>query len=83
MDYELIGYAAGICTASSLIPQVYKSWKTKSTRDISFLWNLILMIGLTLWVIYGYSKESLPILIFAGLEMLMTFSMLILKIKYK
>jgi len=83
MDNELIGYAAGICTASSLIPQVYKSWKTKSTRDISFLWNLILMIGLTLWVIYGYSKESLPILIFAGLEMLMTFSMLVLKIKYK
>ncbi len=36
---ELLGFAAGSFVAVSLLPQAIKSWKTKSTKDISLLWG--------------------------------------------
>ncbi|MBI5001906.1 hypothetical protein HZC31_00820 [Candidatus Woesearchaeota archaeon] len=32
---DILGYVAGILVVISLVPQVIKSWTTKSTRDIS------------------------------------------------
>ena len=83
MNYELIGYMAGTCSALALLPQVIKSWRTKSTKDISLLWNGTLLIGLSLWVVYGYGIHGIPIIIFAGIESVLTASMLILKLMYK
>jgi MtN3 and saliva related transmembrane protein len=45
---DLIGFLAGATVAISLVPQVLKSWKTKSTKDISLAWTLIYILGLTL-----------------------------------
>ena len=82
VNYELIGYFAGIITAISLAPQVFKAWKTKSTKDISILWTLIYLLGLTLWVLYGLGIKSYPIIITTGAELLIALSLIILKIKY-
>ena len=79
---ELIGYAAGLIVAISLTPQVVKSWRTKSTRDISISWTLIYLSGLILWVIYGVGIGSLPLMVTVTIEFLMAFSLLILKIKH-
>lgn len=83
MSYiELIGYLAGIIVAISLIPQVIKSWKTKSTKDISVMWTLIYLTGLILWIVYGIGILSFPIIIFVSVEALLAISLLMLKIKY-
>ena len=79
---ELVGYFAGIMVAISLIPQVIKSWKTKSTKDISVMWTLIYLTGLILWIVYGIGILSFPIIIFVTIEALLAISLLILKIKY-
>lgn len=83
MDIELIGYLAGAIVAISLTPQVIKSWKTKSTKDISITWTLLYLTGLTLWVIYGFGITSYPIMITVTIEALLAISLLILKLKYK
>lgn len=80
---EIIGYAAGTVTACSIFPQVLKSWKSKSTKDISLLYNLLLFIGLALWILYGYHSNSTPILVFASIEEVFTGSLIFLKLKYK
>lgn len=82
MNFELIGYLAGFIVAISLVPQVFKSWKTKSTEDISIVWTLIYIVGLILWVIYGVGIISFPIIIAVTLEALLAISLLILKLKY-
>ena len=83
MTLEIVGYIAGFLVAVALFPQVIKSWKTKSTKDISILWNFILMLGLSLWVVYGIINDIVPIQIFTSIEFLMTLSLLVLKIRYK
>ncbi|MFC1769312.1 SemiSWEET family sugar transporter [Nanoarchaeota archaeon] len=79
---ELAGYGAMIVMAVSLTPQVIKSWKTKSTKDISILWNSLYLFGLILWVIYGLGISSVPLVGAAIIEAVLAGSLIILKIKY-
>ena len=80
---ELVGYAAGALVAVALTPQLVKTFKTKSTADISVSWTLILMSGLLLWIIYGIFNRILPLAIFACIEFCMVFTLFIMKLKYK
>jgi MtN3 and saliva related transmembrane protein len=80
---EILGYIAGVLTTSSLLPQFFKSWKSKSTKDLSYGMILILFFGVLLWAIYGISIHSLPVIIFNTLTVIFSFSLLLLKLKYK
>ncbi len=60
---ELIGFIAGMFVAISLFPQVIKSWKTKSTRDVALSWSIINLIGQMLWGIYGVYIDSASLII--------------------
>ena len=83
VNFEIIGYIAGATIAASLSPQVIKSWKSKSTKDISIAWTMIYMTGLFLWVIYGVGIKSYPIIAMMTIEFLMATSLFVLKTKYK
>jgi MtN3 and saliva related transmembrane protein len=82
VSIELIGYAAMIVMAVSLMPQVIKAWKTKSTKDISFLWNSLYLLGMVLWFIYGVGISSKPIIGAVVIEGALIISLIILKIRY-
>ena len=83
VSLEIIGYLAGFLVAMALSPQLTKTFRTKSTKDISIIWTLMLMTGLLLWVLYATANKILPLLIFAAIEFLMTFSLFIMKLTYK
>ncbi|EKD64031.1 MAG: hypothetical protein ACD_51C00096G0003 [uncultured bacterium] len=83
MNIELLGYIAGIIVSISLMPQVVKAWKTKSTKDISITWNSIYLFGIILWVIYGFSIKNYPVAIMMGIEGLLALTLLTLKVRYK
>ncbi len=83
MNLEIIGFLGGFLVTVSLLPQVIKSYKTKSTKDISIAYTLILITGLGLWVLYAILNSIVPLAIFASVELLTTASLLILKLKYK
>lgn len=83
MNIEILGYLAGKLCTISLFPQVTKSYKTRSTKDISIVYTLILMAGLALWIAYAISNKIIPLGIFAGIEFLLTTSLFILKLVHK
>lgn len=80
---QLTGYIAGFVIAFSLTPQVWKAWKTKSTSDISLLWNLILIFGLLLYFIYGIGIRQMPIIVMNTVEILLAVSLVVAKLIYK
>ncbi|MCR4327899.1 MAG: SemiSWEET family transporter [Patescibacteria group bacterium] len=82
MMNEILGFAAGSLVAISVFPQVYKSWKTKSTRDIAISWSLINLAGQVLWVVYGFLISSYSLVIMSGVTLLMNVSMIVLKLRY-
>ena len=83
MNIELLGYFGGILVTISLLPQVIKSYATKSTKDISIIYTLVLTLGLFLWILYAIFNHIVPLTIFASVEFLITITLLSLKIMYK
>ncbi|MBD3361891.1 hypothetical protein GF358_03820 [Candidatus Woesearchaeota archaeon] len=78
---DLVGYAAGFITFTSLLPQTIKSWRTKSTNDLSLLRYIRYVFGLALWITYGVLLNSKPIMVINLLGISMASSILYLKIK--
>ena len=80
---EILGYIAGLLVATALAPQLIKTWMTKSTKDISTLWAVVLMSGLFLWIIYAVIRTIMPLAVFGIVEFCMAFTLLIFKVVYK
>ncbi len=83
MNIEMLGFLGGALVTISLLPQVIKSFKTKSTKDISIAYTLTLMGGLALWISYAVLNDIIPLLIFASIELAITASLFVLKLIYK
>lgn len=79
---EPIGFIAGSLVAVSLLPQVIKSWKTKSTRDIALQWVLINLAGQAMWLWYGIGIHSAPLVVMSGITFVMTLSLVGLKLRH-
>lgn len=83
MDYiDILGYAAGILVVVSLLPQAIKSWKTKSTKDISLIRYIIYILGLILWITYAIIIHNNPVTLMNSIGLVLALSILFLKIKY-
>ncbi len=84
MDFiTLLGLAAAILTTIAFLPQMFKTWQTKSAKDVSFVMLITFMSGLFLWLIYGIYLKSLPIILANSMTLFFNFIILWLKIKYR
>ena len=84
MDYILpaIGFVATGFAVSSTVPQISKALRTKKSDDISLRFIVVLIIGLSFWVIYGIGKRDVVLIIGNSIAVILNTILLILKIKY-
>lgn len=82
-NVEVIGIAAGICTAISLLPQLIKLIRTKKADDISLFYLIILLVGLGLWTWYGVLRDDVPIVATNSFSILVNLVVIILGVRYK
>jgi len=62
MDSEVVGIIAGALSCTTFLPQVIKTWKSKSTKDVSLTMFLIASLGTALWLVYGILIHSISII---------------------
>jgi MtN3 and saliva related transmembrane protein len=79
---KIVGLFAGICTASSLLPQLIKTIKEKKADEISKLMLFVLMTGVATWIVYGFMRDDLPIIVTNCFSLLLNIIMMILRFKY-
>ncbi|WP_068924866.1 SemiSWEET family sugar transporter [Planobispora rosea] len=48
-----VGLLAGVLTTACWWPQLHRSWRTRSTDDLSWSYLVMLALGVGLWVVYG------------------------------
>jgi MtN3 and saliva related transmembrane protein len=77
-----IGLLATAFTVASTLPQIRKAFKTKDTEDVSIRFLLVLIAGLSLWIIYGIGRADIVIVIGNSIGASLNIWMLVLKIKY-
>jgi MtN3 and saliva related transmembrane protein len=80
---QIIGLVAGILTASSLLPQVFKTLKDKKCEDVSLAMLFVLQAGIILWIVYGIKRDDFPIIATNSFSLLVNITMVVLRIKYK
>jgi MtN3 and saliva related transmembrane protein len=59
---EIIGSFAALLTTISWLPQAIKTLRTRQTRDISLYAQIMLFIGILLWLLYGLMISSWPLI---------------------
>lgn len=83
MDYiELLGMTAGTISSITFLPQVIKTWKSKSAKDISLWMILFVTSSVILWLIYGIFLKSIPIIYTNSAVLLMSLILLYFKWKF-
>lgn len=80
---QIIGLSAGILTACSLLPQVFKTFREKKADDVSLLMLFVLQAGLILWIVYGFKREDIPIIVTNCFSLLVNITMVFLRIRYR
>jgi MtN3 and saliva related transmembrane protein len=78
-----LGLAAGLLTTIAYLPQVIKTWKSKSAQDLSWSMLIVLCIGIVMWLVYGFSVRDIPVIAANILTLLLVSIILVLKIRYK
>ena len=67
METELIGSVAAVLTTLSFLPQVIKTWNSRSAADLSWIWLIGFSAGLSLWLVYGFALMSWPLIAANGI----------------
>jgi MtN3 and saliva related transmembrane protein len=80
---KIIGLVAGLLTTISFIPQVVKTWRTKSAKDLSLVMFLLYCSGMLLWTIYGFMLNELPLILWNIITLVLSLVILFFKIKFK
>jgi MtN3 and saliva related transmembrane protein len=79
----LVGLAAGFCTTVAFLPQVVKTWKSKSAKDLSLGMYSIFCTGVLLWLIYGIMISDLPVILANAITLILAVSILFFKLTFK
>ena len=84
MDFLLpiIGFIATGFAVSSTVPQIRKALRTRKSDDVSIRFIIVLIIGLSFWVMYGIGKNDIVLIIGNSIAVALNTFMLLLKIKY-
>ena len=78
----LTGIFATIFAVSSTVPQIIKGRKTKKMDDVSVWLITALILGLSVWVIYGIAKNDVVIAGGNSIGVSLNVILLVLKIIY-
>ncbi|VBB69334.1 hypothetical protein RIEGSTA812A_PEG_807 [invertebrate metagenome] len=78
---DLIGYVAGSLTTVAFLPQVVKTWRSRSAHDLSLAMLLIFTTGVLCWLLYGIALGRWPIIIPNTVTLVLTSAILFFKLK--
>ena len=79
---SVMGYVAGTCTTLAFLPQVFRTWSTRSTDDISLGMFSLMVFGIALWLLYGIAVGDWPLILADGVSLILAATILALKLRF-
>lgn len=80
---QLLGLIAGACTTIAFLPQVLKTWKSRSAKDLSLSMFSIFSLGVALWLVYGFMVQDIPVIAANLVTLMLASTLLVFKLRYK
>lgn len=82
MTPDFVGYIAATLTTISFVPQVIKTWKTRSAEDVSLWMYSIFTAGIVMWLIYGIWASAWPVAAANAVTLVLASAILAMKIRW-
>ena len=80
---ETFGYIAALLTTIAFLPQLIKTFKSKTADDVSLIMLILFITGLIFWIIYGWKVKAIPVLTANIITLILNSSILFLKLTYQ
>ena len=78
----MLGFLAGLLTTISFLPQVVKTWKSRSASDLSLGMLFVFSVGVICWLVYGLLLQEMPMIIWNAVTLVLVLIILIMKLKF-
>ena len=79
---QTIGIIAGILTTAAFVPQVWRTWRTKSAEDLSLTMLVTFLLGISGWLVYGIRLGEVPIIASNLATIVLTLMLIVGRIKF-
>jgi MtN3 and saliva related transmembrane protein len=79
---EMIGYVAAVLTTVSFVPQVWRTYRSKSAGDLSIVMLAMFTVGVSLWLVYGLVQGSIPIAAANAITLAQSIFLIVLRLRY-
>ena len=79
---EVVGHVGAFLSSVTLIPQVYKVWKTKSVNDLSLNMMLIVFTSTIVWLVYAFALMLWPVILANGIICFLSALLIYFKLAY-
>ncbi|EAQ44059.1 MAG: hypothetical protein BM560_10065 [Roseobacter sp. MedPE-SWde] len=78
-----LGYFAAFMGTICWLPQAWKAWASRDTSGLSLPANLMFLLTVSLWFLYGILVGDWPIIIANICAILIVLSIVAAKLRYK
>lgn len=82
-NVQILGLVAGSLTTAAFLPQVIKTWKTKSAKDLSLGMFSLFCIGVALWLVYGFIVRDIPVIAANLVTLMLASTLLVFKMRFR
>ncbi len=79
---ETLGFLAATLTTVAFLPQVLRTWRSRSARDLSSLWLATFSAGIVCWLVYGALTASRPVVVGNAVTLTLTGTLAYFKWRY-
>jgi MtN3 and saliva related transmembrane protein len=80
---QVLGLAAGSLTTVAFLPQVIKTWRSGSAKDLSLGMFSFFCLGVVLWLIYGILVNDIPVIAANLVTLMLASTLLFFKLRFK
>ena len=78
---DAVGVVAGMLTTAAFVPQVLKTWRDRSTADLSLAMYLAFCCGVLLWLVYGLMLDAWPVVMANAATLVLAGTILVIKLQ--
>ena len=82
-EVQILGLAAGSFTTIAFLPQVIKTWRSGSAKDLSLGMFSFFCFGVLLWLVYGIMKRDVPVIATNLVTLMLASTLLFFKLRFK
>ena len=78
---EIIGTLAALLGSIMYIPQAWRVVKTRHTKDLSLVTQVLLLVVSLLWIVYGVGKNALLLIMVNAIIAVLATIILVIKLR--